>query len=465
VIHATSPLSLPRARAAGARSDFAQAPDDLVVNGQRYTFVDLQTTHVEVTLDAAGKQATARAVTTFEQRAAGFPIVDLTPNPSRVIIDGREIPPALYAKVQTDPKAALRALSVELGSGSHRLEVEYPLTSGVVFDERGAGVSFFSHISDFVSTDGLAQRYFPANLEYDQFQATMELRLEGTSRAHEIIANGQVIEGDEPGTYALSFPAYYNATSFFIDVIDPSTHEIARGTYEGLNGPIPVIAYAPKGGASVRPFLERAKKILEDAERDLGAFPHAKFIVQAKSASAGGMEYPGAAESSPEALRHEMLHSWFGRGVMPALGRDNWLDEAIAVWLDQQPSPLTTPPTPPNGPLAYSSMTLQGTPRSPEAHAYIHGNAVMRYLDHVLRGTGGLKPLLRDFFQQYQRETVTTEMFVDFVKARSPVPLEEFFRLQIYGHGSSRESQFPASPRGHLWIAVESTRGEENHPS
>ncbi|MBX9768787.1 MAG: hypothetical protein K2X47_16050, partial [Bdellovibrionales bacterium] len=48
----------------------------------------------------------------------------------------------------------------------------------------------------------------------------------------------------------------------------------------------------------------------------------------------GGMEYAGATITSLEALSHEVGHSWFGRGVIPAGGNAGWLDEAITSWRD-----------------------------------------------------------------------------------------------------------------------------------
>jgi hypothetical protein len=44
------------------------------------------------------------------------------------------------------------------------------------------------------------------------------------------------------------------------------------------------------------------------------------------------MEYEGATLSSPAALKHEMAHSWWGRGVAPVSEHHGWIDEAVALW-------------------------------------------------------------------------------------------------------------------------------------
>jgi hypothetical protein len=46
------------------------------------------------------------------------------------------------------------------------------------------------------------------------------------------------------------------------------------------------------------------------------------------------MEYCGATMTDPGALGHELTHSWFARGVMPANGNTGWIDEAVASWRD-----------------------------------------------------------------------------------------------------------------------------------
>ena len=52
-------------------------------------------------------------------------------------------------------------------------------------------------------------------------------------------------------------------------------------------------------------------------------------------AGRGGMEHCGATITSMSALAHEITHSWFARGVMPANGNAGWIDEGTARWRDR----------------------------------------------------------------------------------------------------------------------------------
>jgi hypothetical protein len=80
--------------------------------------------------------------------------------------------------------------------------------------------------------------------------------------------------------------------------------------------------------------IQVARNVMQELEQTFGAYPHETLLVYCTGASSGGMEYAGAAMTSQAALGHEITHSWFARGVMPANGSAGWIDEAIARWRD-----------------------------------------------------------------------------------------------------------------------------------
>ena len=55
------------------------------------------------------------------------------------------------------------------------------------------------------------------------------------------------------------------------------------------------------------------------------------------------MEYPGATATSLRSLGHEMFHSYFAKGVIPADGNSGWMDEGLASWRDKGYQTLTHP--------------------------------------------------------------------------------------------------------------------------
>ena len=74
---------------------------------------------------------------------------------------------------------------------------------------------------------------------------------------------------------------------------------------------------------------------MRELEQTYGPYPHEALLIYCTGNISGGMEYAGATMTSLEALGHEITHSWFARGVMPANGNAGWIDEAIARWRDR----------------------------------------------------------------------------------------------------------------------------------
>jgi hypothetical protein len=49
------------------------------------------------------------------------------------------------------------------------------------------------------------------------------------------------------------------------------------------------------------------------------------------------MEYDAATTTANSALAHEVFHSWWARGLVPAQGQDGWLDEAWTTYMTGTP--------------------------------------------------------------------------------------------------------------------------------
>src|SRR5690606_31939202 len=113
---------------------------------------------------------------------------------------------------------------------------------------------------------------------------------------------------------------------------------VRQKEFQSLDGrSLPVTVYMKKiwsyfSAPSV--YLDRAIEVLTELESDYGAFPHSGMLIYASPAFQGGMEYAGATITNFKALAHEITHSYFGRGLMPANGNAAWIDEALASWRD-----------------------------------------------------------------------------------------------------------------------------------
>ncbi len=130
--------------------------------------------------------------------------------------------------------------------------------------------------------------------------------------------------------------------------------------------------------------------------------------------------------TSFKALDHEMLHSYFAKGVMPANGNSGWIDEAIASWRDYGYQRSATPGVPAN--LAGRSIYARNT----NSQAYAHGREFLAHLDYIMQDKGGLKAFLRGYAQTYKYTLVTTDHFINNLEFFSGLELSDLFQANVY---------------------------------
>jgi hypothetical protein len=214
---------------------------------------------------------------------------------------------------------------------------------------------------------------------------------------------------------------------------------------------IPITVYSTQAS-----LADQAVKMLpglfREFERDFGPYAHDSFTAYIHSGS-GGMEYSGATITSLGALDHELFHSWFARSVMPAEGRSGWIDEALASWRDygyfQAPNLLLRPATN----LANFSPFRKSTP----SNCYRDGRHLISELDREFAEFGGMKPMMRKFYERYKNQVVTNEEFWQFLASLSQKNLDEFFTKYTLGGGQFEISNFSIGIPGFL--------PEGHHPS
>lgn len=410
-----------------AQSDLLQAPPSFSVDGESAVFVDLCSAHGSFDFNVATQTATAVATLTFDLAEAGFPVLDLVPQATGVKIDGRSVPIERYAEVvPPGEEAPLRILKERLSAGRHTVEVSY-VPSEVYF--RDGGVGFRFRMSDMEPRLYL-EKYLPSSLEYDQFALTIDVAVHGALHPHRLLANGRVESRGE--SYHVEFPSYFTTSSPYVDLFNPAEYRVVEDSYEGKTQRIPLTMYAPTVERA-NDGMAIAKRTLAELEETYGAYGHGLFLALIGGEWAGGMEHAGAARTSLSALPHEMMHSYFARGVMPANGDAGWVDEAIARWRDRgYPRATAIDLTGPVEQLAGFSPYRRHSLRA----AYEQGSAIMSELDWMLRDGGGLRPVLADFYARYAHQTITTPLFLDFVQARVGSDLSAYFGRKVYGRSS-----------------------------
>ncbi|GAB5405168.1 MAG: hypothetical protein Aurels2KO_33990 [Aureliella sp.] len=291
------------------------------------------------------------------------------------------------------------------------------------------GVDFLMAVMDYDTTtyrtDGrtFLERYLPSSLESDQFAMTIHVDLSNVARPHRVIANGQPIQTSRG--WRVDYPPTSTCSSIYFHLLPVDRYFFSTSTATVADRSVPVSVYSTR--AAGRPFhdsiKDRPREYLETLGSEIGFYPHQSFVAHVYPRS-GGMEYSGATSCDPSALKHEVMHSWFGRGAHPADGNAGWIDEAITYWWVDRRSPITSPPQRlsdlqqrPARPLATPGEYRRMTPSA----AYRQGG---RFIGHVASEFKmhdvDMKQVLVDFLGRYSHGIYTNDQFLDHLRASSP---------------------------------------------
>lgn len=413
------------------------APPDFESTSGRAVFVDFKKAQYDITYDVRWKKKpSVKTTIEFVQEKAGMPIFDLIPEPLNAKIDGA---PVSITETLAPDGSKLRQVLSTLPPGKHVLELENTFSKNVAYSFMRRRVSSAFWIRDLRYRMFLEQ-YVPSNFEFDQYQMTMNVTFAGTSKAdQDIYANGEVVQ-TSPNSYRITYPEYYTVSCPYFHTTGKGKKKRIDFTYRSVDGrDIPVTVYTSWWSRPVK-FKNEAEKIFKELENDYGPWAHNQLIAYETFPGTGGMEHAGATQTSLAALDHEMLHSYFAKGVMPANGNTGWIDEAIASWRDKgyQRKPL------PN--FGGSNLGSQSAyKRNTDDRAYALGAEFMAYLDYKLQDVGGLKAFLRGYFEVYKHTVITQEHFKNNLEFFSGLDLTHDFETYIWGENSRTEQSFTGS--------------------
>ena len=392
---------------------------------------DISNLSMRFDVDVSNEQVMAASRVQFSASRPGFPFFDLVPEPTRLSLDGASLAPSRFSLVRPpENEAFVRFLDVELDStATHVLEVEYPISgSTVVFTDGGVRLGFF--LNDLVQR-GFLERYAPANFEFDQSEMRMEIEISGAESEHKLFSNGDVIEAAQ-NKWNLSFPDYFTCSSGYVHLTNRSL-VVATGSFQGEERNVQVTVYG-NDEATVNDELSHAFEIMGELEAAYGPYAHKEmliYVARTLEPPLAGMEYCGATMTNPDhILEHEITHSWFGRGVMPANGNAGWIDEAIARWRDNEyPRADSEPDRPPVNLAGFSPYRRRTT-----RQAYFYGSLLLSEIDYLLRDQDGLLPVLKSLFVHSRREVIDTPFFQAFLEQQTGLDLAQIFARYVYGH-------------------------------
>lgn len=413
-----------------ARAGINQAPPAFVSSVGKSIFVDFQNANYKIIYDIKEQRAWAISTIEFSSFESGYPIFDSVHQPTQITIDGKSADAPL---VNTPGKATkVRVITKFIEPGQHTLTIKTPITNGTKFKRRSVSSGFF--IKDLTDRKFL-EKYLPSNYEFDQYKINFEVQVLNTRKSHRIFANGDIIKIAK-NHYNISYPGFYTASSLYFHIVPRSKFKKTYFKYKSIDGRrIPVTIYSKFWIRNWR-MKARAKKVMRELEKDYGPWPHPSLLIYGTKLS-GGMEYVGATATSFISLGHELQHSYFAKGILPANGNSGWMDEAIASWRDKGHQSYSKP--------NYSSVNLANHnvyTRKTDDRSYVKGRSFMAYLDYQLKAIGksGLKDFLKKYFSKRKYTTVTTKDFISDLEEYAGRDFGNDFERYIYGNGKSSKS-------------------------
>lgn len=400
------------------------APPDFESSIGRAVFVDFQTADYDITYNVLYKRTNVKTKIVFNAEKTGKPLFDLIPDPRNAKLDGQ---PVKIIETTSPDGSLLRQVDTVVEPGPHTLEMENTFRENVLYNILTRRVASGFWIRDLKYRKFMEQ-YIPSNFEFDQYQMTMNVTFAGIKEAkQDIYTNGKVTK-TSPNSYKIVYPSYYTVSCPYFHTTPKGRMKRIDFSYTSIDGrEIPITVYGPWWSNPKR-FQAESRKVMKELEADYGPWGHDSLVALETIPGTGGMEHAGATQTSLAALDHEMLHSYFAKGVMPANGNTGWIDEAIASWRDKgyQRSPV----------MGFEGSDLGAHSvyqRNTDQRAYVLGAKFMAHMDYRLQDMGGLKAFLRGYFAAYKHTVITTEHFKNNLEFFSGLNLDHEFHTYIWG--------------------------------
>lgn len=406
------------------------SPPDFAHKSGIAVFVDFIDAKYKVDIDFKKRTSSVVSRIEFYQDKAGYPIFDI-----RTKIQGLKVNNFKSSASEIIPpmsETKVRVLNKLMSKGHHVLEVTSDIAEfagGIEFEE--GKLDFDFSLSDMMDRE-FFEIWAVTNLEFDQFSSRLDLLIKNSNIQHKVYHNGTVTY-QSGNHFKIQFPEYFSTSSAYIHIVPVNEYrELTFNILSSTGREIPVTIYTNEVSTQ-DDILDRAKKetekVVKELEERIAPWPHPKLLIQIFEGSSG-MEYHGATASGIEDLKHEIIHSYFARGVMPADGKSSWIDEAVTEWITHDYQSLKFPCSN----AIDCSIKLNSLPQYIRHTTvwYSHGEAFISYLDYKFSDKGGMITFLAHFFEQYKFKTITTEIFQKELELFFSTDLTTDFQVYIY---------------------------------
>jgi hypothetical protein len=397
--------------------------------GAKAVFPDLKSARYQITFDVVNHEARVDSVLEFAQAEPGFPLFQLSDEPTSVELDGEPVNTNLLSP-SADANPVLVA-DKKIDAGPHVFKISHKIGAhfaAPVYADDTVESGFFM----YDDKQQYLQNYLPTTYEYAQYAMTFDVSVLGAKSEEVVYANGAVSQL-ESNHWSIVFPNYFNSSAVFFRLVPKSKVTEVRFTFDNGSGQqVPAVIY---GNADYQDFLGSMRHTVEARlsswAQNLGPYPHPSLIINAGSYNGQGMEYSGAATATLSTISHELAHSYFGRGVMPANGNAGWIDEALATYIGGPYSPNPDQLFPAISMASHSPYYdgNDGTGYVPGMNLFAHFGVLFQEKDPSL----SIKSFLKFWAGKRMHQVVTTEVLKQDLEAYSGMDLTSDFTKYVYG--------------------------------
>lgn len=410
----------------------AFAPPNFVLENDKAIFTDFVSAEYNVIYDISNKKTYITSVIKFVNDEVGMPLFDLIDEPSTVVLDGETALQQLITTPHSETEndyTQLRIVKKNILPGPHTLVVTHELKAfPAIFNKNTVNSGFFMSDDD---PRGLLERYLPANLEHDQVSMKLNIKIIGATTDETIFTNGNISELSKYH-WSIEFPKYFNCSSLYFHIRAKDETSILQYSYGSSDQRlIPVTIYKDsKQNDDLDQFRSALDEKLNAYEHLFGQFPHSSITIFVSDIPDFAMEYAGVAVTDLDSLTHELIHSYFGRGVMPANGNAGWIDEAMATFVAGPYSPDANLIQPIN--MGAHSPYY----RANDMLGYFFGLNFLGYLDQQFKKKNSLLSMnnfLTEWYKTHTGQVITVPMLEHDLEQYSGIDLTDLFLKYVYG--------------------------------